>query len=381
MDKTKHSRWLIALWLLMTSSMAGADWWDLNLREGVTAISRDVYDLHMTIFWVCVVIGVIVYGVMFVSMVLHRKSRGVQPATFHENSRLEIVWTVIPVLILIAIAWPATTTLRDMYDSGDSALDIQVTGYQWKWQYTYVNDDPAKEVQFMSNMLTPSDEIQNRAAKREHYLLDVDNPLVIPTDTRVRFLITAADVIHSWWVPDFAIKKDAVPGFVHTAWTVVEEPGTYRGQCAELCGRDHAFMPVVVRAVPPDEYETWLAEKQARAQQEYEMAEKEWTRDELMAKGEEVYTQSCANCHKANGEGIPPAFPPLTDGELTTGPMEGHVDIVLNGKSGTAMQAFRNQLNAAELAAVITYERNALGNSVGDMIQPKEVNEMLNRAE
>ncbi|MEX2488832.1 MAG: cytochrome c oxidase subunit II [Pseudomonadales bacterium] len=365
----------------MTSSMAGADWWDVNLREGVTAISRDVYDLHMTIFWVCVVIGVIVYGVMFVSMVLHRKSRGVQPATFHENTHLEIIWTVIPVLILIAIAWPATTTLRDMYDSGDSTLDIKVTGYQWKWQYTYVNDDPAKEVEFMSNMLTPPDEIENRAAKREYYLLDVDNPLVIPTDTRVRFLITSEDVIHSWWVPDFAIKKDAIPGFVHTAWTIVEEPGMYRGQCAELCGRDHAFMPVVVRAVPPDEYETWLAEQQAEARQEYETMEKEWTREELMAKGEEVYTQSCANCHKANGEGIPPAFPPLTGGELTTGPIEGHADIVLNGKSGTAMQAFGNQLSAAELAAVITYERNALGNSVGDMIQPKKVNEMLSRAE
>lgn len=380
MDKAKHYRWLIALWLFMTSSLAGADW-AVNMRKGVTEISRDVYELHMIIIGICVVIGIVVFGIMLVSMLMHRKSLGAKPATFHENTRLEIVWTIIPIFILIAIAWPATTTLRAMYDTGESELDIKVTGYQWKWQYTYMNDDPAKEVEFMSSMRTPPEEIQNRRAKGEYYLLDVDNQLVIPTNTRVRFLITAEDVIHSWWVPDFAIKKDAIPGFVHAAWTVVEEPGIYRGQCAELCGKDHAFMPIVVRAVPPEEYEAWMADQQAEAQAEYELVGKDWTMDELMDKGEAVYSQNCVTCHQANGQGIPPAFPPLAGGEITTGPIEGHVDIVLNGKSGTAMQAFGAQLNAAELAAVITYERNAFGNSVGDMIQPKEIDEMLSGAE
>lgn len=376
MDKAKRGKWLVALSLLLTSSLAGADW-TVNMREGVTEISRQVYELHMIIFGVCVVIGIIVFGIMLVSMLMHRKSVDAKPASFHENTRLEIIWTIIPVLILVAMAWPATTTLRAMYDPGESELDIKVTGYQWKWQYTYLNDDPAKEVQFMSALATPRQEIQNRAAKGEHYLLNVDNPLVIPVDTRVKFLITAEDVIHSWWVPDFAIKKDAVPGFVHAAWAIVEEPGIYRGQCAELCGKDHGFMPVVVRAVEQSEYEQWLADKQTEAQEVYETVGKEWTMEELMEKGEQVYNQNCVTCHQANGQGIPPAFPPLTGSPLTNGPIEGHADIVLNGKSGTAMQAFSAQLNAAELAAVITYERNALGNSVGDMIQPSEVNDMM----
>ncbi|MEX2326801.1 MAG: c-type cytochrome, partial [Pseudomonadales bacterium] len=210
----------------------------------------------------------------------------------------------------------------------------------------------------------------------EQYLLDVDNPLVIPINKRVRFLVTSQDVIHSFWVPDFAIKKDAIPGFVHETWAVVEEPGIYRGQCAELCGKDHGFMPIVVRAVEQDEYDAWIEEKRAEAEAVYEIVGKEWTMDELMAEGERVYLRTCATCHQANGQGIPPAFPSLVGQGISVGPMDAHIDIVLNGKSGTAMQAFSAQLNAAELAAVITYERNAWGNNVGDMIQPREINEM-----
>lgn len=376
MEIGKQHRWLVALSLLFSATYAQADW-TVNMRQGVTEISRQVYDLHMTIFWVCVVIGVVVFGVMLISMLMHRKSLGVEPATFHDNTAIEIAWTIIPVFILIAMAIPATQTLSDMYDASDAEIDIEVRGYQWKWQYTYLNDDPAKEVKFMSNLLTPREEIENRAAKREHYLLDVDNELVIPINTRVRFLITAEDVIHAWWVPDFAVKKDAVPGYVHEAWAVVEEPGVYRGQCAELCGKDHGFMPIVVRAVERAEYDQWMAEKQQEAADVFAIVGKEWTMDELMTTGEEVYLRNCASCHQVNGQGLPPAFPSLVGQGLSVGDIQAHIDIILYGKAGTAMQAFGAQLNAAEIAAVTTYERNAWGNNTGDMVQPKAINDQL----
>ena len=347
------------------------------MTRGVTEISREVYDLHMIIFGVCVLIGIVVFGVMIVSMLMHRKSLGAKPATFHENTRLEYLWTIIPIVILIGLAVPATGTLRAMYDAGESDLDIEVRGLQWKWQYTYLNEDPTREVKFVSNLLTPATEINNQADKGQFYLLEVDEPLVIPVNKRIRFLITSEDVIHAWWVPAFAVKKDAVPGFVHESWAIVEEPGVYRGQCAELCGKDHGFMPIVVHAVEQSEYETWLAGKQEEARLVYETVGKEWTKDELMATGEDVYARVCQTCHQANGQGIPPAFPSLVGTGLSVGPIDAHIDIVVNGKAGTAMQAFGSQLNPAELAAVITYERNAWGNDTGDVLQPSRVNEML----
>jgi cytochrome c oxidase subunit 2 len=374
MDKGKQHGWLVALSLLFGAGNAHADW-TVNMREGVTEMSRQIYDLHMVIFWVCVVIGVLVFGVMLISMLMHRKSIGAKPASFHDNTTIEIAWTVIPVIILVVMAIPATTTLNAMYDIGDSDIDIEVRGFQWKWQYTYINDDPAKEVKFMSALLTPSEEINNLTAKREHYLLDVDNELVIPINKRIRFLITSQDVIHAWWVPDFAVKKDAVPGYIHEAWTNVQVPGVYRGQCAELCGKDHGFMPIVVRAVEQAEYETWLLEKQQEAADVFEIVGKEWTMDELMVEGESVYTRNCATCHQANGQGIPPAFPSLVGQGIAVGPIQAHIDIILNGQAGTAMQAFGAQLNAAEIAAVVTYERNAWGNNIGDLVQPKVINE------
>lgn len=377
MERAKQFAWPVALMSLLYSGAAAADWSAVNMRQGVTEISRQVYELHMIIFGVCVVIGIIVFGVMIVSMLMHRKSLGVQPATFHDNTRLEILWTVIPIIILLVMAVPATTTLNAMYDAGDADIDIEVRGYQWKWQYTYLNDDPAKEVKFMSALLTPQEEIYNQAAKREQYLLDVDNPLVIPINKRVRFLVTSQDVIHAFWVPDFAVKRDAIPGFVHEAWTVVDKPGIYRGQCAELCGKDHGFMPIVVRAVEQDEYDAWIEEKRAEAAAVFEIVGKEWSMDELMVKGEEVYLRNCATCHQANGQGIPPAFPSLVGQGISVGPIADHIDIILNGKAGTAMQAFKSQLNAAEIAAVTTYERNAWGNNVGDMVQPREINAMM----
>jgi cytochrome c oxidase subunit 2 len=376
MEIAKQSKWLVALSLLLSSSMVYADW-TVNMRQGVTQISREVYELHMLIFWVCVVIGVVVFGVMIFSMLMHRKSIGAVPADFHDNTRIEILWTVIPVIILVAMAVPATRTLSDMYDTGNAEIDIEVRGLQWKWQYTYLNDDPAKEISFVSSLLTDRDEVNNLARKREHYLLDVDNEMVIPVNTRVRFLVTSGDTLHAWWVPDFAVKRDAIPGFIHEAWTVVDTPGIYRGQCAELCGKDHGFMPVVVRVVERAEYDTWMAGKQAEALAVYETVGKEWTQEELMVKGEEVYNRVCAACHQVNGQGIPPAFPSLVGQGLAVGPIDAHLDIVLNGKAGSAMQSFKGQLNAAEIAAVVTYERNAWGNDVGDFIQPREVNEMM----
>jgi len=376
MEKAKQSRWLVALSLLLSSSMVYADW-TVNMRQGVTAISREIYELHMLIFWVCVVIGVLVFGVMIISMLLHRKSVGAVSADFHDNTTVEILWTVIPVIILLAMAVPATTTLNKMYDPGEAAIDIEVRGLQWKWQYTYLNDDPTKEVKFVNSLLTPREEILNETRKREHYLLDVDNELVIPVNTRVRFLVTSGDTLHAWWVPDFAVKRDAIPGFIHQAWAEVEKTGIYRGQCAELCGKDHGFMPIVVRVVEQGEYETWLAGKQEEGRLVYETVGKEWTQDELMAKGEEVYLRVCAACHQANGQGLPPAFPSLVGQGLAVGPMAAHLDIVLNGKAGTSMQSFKGQLNAAEIAAVVIYERNAWGNNMGDSIQPREVNKMM----
>ena len=373
----RWAAWTAALPLLLGSGLALADWAAVNMPVGVTEISRSVYELHMLIFWICVAIGVLVFGAMLISMLLHRKSVGAKPANFHESPLLEVAWTLIPLAILVAMAVPATSTLRDMYDASDADLDIMVRGYQWKWQYTYLNDNPEEEVQFMSALLTPQAEIQNQAAKGEHYLLDVDNPLVIPINKRVRFLITAQDVIHAFWVPDFAVKKDAIPGFVHEAWTIVEEPGVYRGQCAELCGKDHGFMPIVVQAVPQAEYDAWLASKQEEARLAYQTVGREWSLAELMEKGEAVYLQHCVACHQVNGQGIPPAFPSLVGVGTSVGDLKEHSDIVLHGKAGTAMQAFSAQLNPAELAAVITYERNAWGNNMGDLVQPRDINAQL----
>lgn len=378
MNRMKRA-WQAGLSLLLFSyvSVAAASWTDINLRQGVTEISREVYDLHMLIFYICCIIGVLVFGTMFISMLVHRKSIGAKPATFHESTKLEIAWTIVPVVILVGMAVPATSTLRDMYESGQSDIDIEVRGYQWKWRYTYIDEDPSKEIQFMSSLMTGQDEIYNEASKGEHYLLDVDNPLVIPINKRVRFLVTAEDVIHAFWVPDFAVKKDAVPGFIHEAWTVVEEPGIYRGQCAELCGKDHGFMPIVVHAVEQDEYDQWVADKQEEARLIFETVGKEWTKDELLSTGESVYTANCAACHQGNGQGIPPAFPSLVGQGVAVGPVQDNIDILLYGRTGTAMQAFGEQLNPAEIASVITYVRNSWGNDTGDVIQPKLINEEL----
>ena len=364
----RHPRaWMgLMLWLLVSSAQAQ---WTVNMTPGVTDVSRSVFDLHMTIFWICVVIGVVVFGVMFWSMLIHRRSTGQEPAHFHESTTVEILWTVVPLLILLVMAVPATKTLIEIYDSSESELDIKVTGYQWKWHYSYLGQD----VEFFSNMSTPWSQIENRAPKDEHYLLEVDEPLVVPVGTKVRFLITAADVIHSWWVPALAVKKDAIPGFINESWTRIEEPGIYRGQCTELCGKDHGFMPVVVEAKSKEDFATWLSERKQAAAAERELTTKQWSFEELMERGQKSYTTACVACHQASGEGLPPMFPALKGSAIATGPVQKHIEIVYNGVNGTSMAAYGKQLSPVDIAAIITYERNAWGNSVGDMVTPKDI--------
>lgn len=342
------------------------------MPQGVTSVSQDIYAIHMVVIWICVVIGVLVFGIMFYSMFAHRKSRGHKPATFHESTTVELLWTIIPAIILVVMAFPATRAVKQIYDTSEADLDIKVTGYQWKWRYDYLGTD----VGFMSELATSQASIYGQAPKTEYYLEEVTEPVVIPVGKKVRFLITAADVIHAWWVPDFGVKRDAIPGFINETWARVDEPGIYRGRCAELCGKDHAFMPIVVNAVPEEEFNAWLADRQQKAAALRELTEREFTMDELMTKGQEVYGRSCGSCHGVGGEGIPGAFPALKGGVITTGPVAGHLDIVVNGKPGTAMQAFGAQLSEVDLAAVITYERNAWGNKPQDdvvIVQPADV--------
>ncbi len=341
----------------------------LNLPRGVTPISQEAYDMHMLIFWVCVGIAVLVFGVMFYSIVSHRKSKGAVAAQFHESTTVEILWTIVPFLILVGMAVPATKALVSMEDTSNSDLSIKVTGYQWKWGYEYIDDD----ISFISSLATPHDQIYNENPKGEHYLLEVDNPLVVPVNKKVRLLVTASDVIHSWWVPQLGMKKDAIPGFINSMWIRVEKEGVYRGQCAELCGKDHGFMPIVVVAKNEADYAQWVAEQKSAASADAAAAEREWSMDELMARGEKVYATSCAACHQANGEGIPGAFPALKGSAIATGPVDKHIDVILNGRSGTAMAAFGAQLSDIDIAAVATYERNAWGNDTGDLVQPSAV--------
>jgi cytochrome c oxidase subunit 2 len=360
--------------LLFTPPILAADM-PLNMTKGVTEISGKVFSLHMTILYICCVIGIIVFGVMIYSIINHRRSKGAVAANFHESTKVEIAWTIIPFVILIIMAIPATKTLIAMEDPSDADLTIKVTGSQWKWHYSYFDHD----IEFYSLLATPREQIEGSQTKSENYLLEVDKPLVLPINKKVRFLMTSDDVIHSWWVPAFAVKKDANPGFINEAWTRIDKPGIYRGQCAELCGKDHGFMPIVVEALSEADFDNWVNDQKAQASAAAVQAETALSQtlsmEELMAQGEQVYMARCAVCHQPNGMGLPGAFPPMKGSAITTGPVIDHLDIVINGKTGTAMQAFKTQLSAQELAAVITYERNAWGNNTGDMVQAADVNQ------
>lgn len=369
MNLKKAVRVVSAGWLALMSTFAVAQN-QVNMAKGVTEVGAEIYDLHMLIFWICTVIGVGVFAVMFYSIIYHRKSRGVTPSQFHESTKVEIAWTVIPFLILIGMAVPATSTLLEVYNTDDAEIDVLITGYQWKWKYEYL-DENGDNVSFFSNLATSQEEIYNTEEKGSHYLLSVDEPLVIPTDTKVRFLVTANDVIHSWWVPEIAVKRDAIPGFINEAWTKVPVEGIYRGQCTELCGSYHGFMPIEVHAVSRDEYNAWLSAKRADKMAQAAAAEQELSIDELMAKGESVYAAQCLACHGAQGEGG--VGKAIAGSTVALGDISTHLAVGIKGVAGTAMQAFGGQLNDVEMAAVITYQRNAFGNNTGDVVQPSDV--------
>ena len=371
-NNLSKSAFAALLMLSLYPSKVFSDWDALNMREGVTQVSRDVFELHMLIFYICVAIGAVVFSVMFYSLFRYTKKRNPNPSTFHESTKLEVAWTIVPFLILIAMAVPASKTLTEIYDDEEGEINIQVVGYQWKWEYKYLEDD----INFFSNLSTDQDEIYNLVPKGENYLLEVDEPLIIPVDTRVRFLITANDVIHSWWVPDFAIKQDAIPGFINTAWTRAEETGIYRGNCTELCGKNHGFMPVVVKVVEKDEYNDWVLAKKEEAIKLAELTEKEWSLAELTQRGEGVYQKNCVACHQMNGEGLPPIFPALAGSDIVMFDKGRNVEILMEGVQGAAMQSFANQLSEVDMAAVITYTRQAWGNAEngdGEYVVPSDI--------
>ena len=376
MDNRKHVTSIIgmvqrglSIFLLMAFSnpiFAAA----MDVRPGVTDMSLRIQSLHHTSLIICSVIGVVVFGLMFYSMYAHRRTKNPTPADFHESTIVEVIWTLIPVLILVSLAVPATTALIEIEDNSDPDLTVLITGSQWKWHYQYLESD----INFYSNLATSQEQRDNLEPKGVNYLLEVDNVLVLPTNKKVRFLTTSDDVIHSWWIPDFAVKQDAVPGFINEAWTRVDEPGVFRGQCAEFCGKDHAFMPIVVEVQAEADFDQWLEDQRlaielASGQAVADRA-KTWAMAELMEIGEQVFVDHCATCHELDGAGQGSTYPALAGGEIPNGPMEAHIEQVMNGKADTEMQAWAPQLSDLEIASVITYERNSFGNETADLVQP-----------
>jgi cytochrome c oxidase subunit II len=386
-----HLRAFVAFIATLFASTAALADYHVDILPPVTPVSHDIYYLHWGIMWVCVVIFVIVFGAMFWSIFKHRRAAGAKAAQFHENTTIEVIWTIVPFIILIGMAYPATKTVLDMKDASNADISVKVTAYQWKWEYDYLQEG----VKFLANLSTPRDQIDERekkgAPKNENYLLEVDNPMVVPVGKKVRLLITSNDVIHGWYVPQLGINQYGIPGFIKDAWFTIDKPGTYRGQCSQICGKEHAFMPIVVVAKSPAEYDAWVKETKAKmppppaaeapaqvaaagapAAAATEDPNKKWTLDELKAKGEKVYAANCAACHQPTGKGMPPAFPPLDGSKVVNGPKAAQIALELKGKPGTAMAPFAH-LSDTDLAAVITHTRNAWGNKTGEAIQPAEI--------
>jgi cytochrome c oxidase subunit 2 len=343
-----------------------------NLQEPQSIIAREIYDLHTLIMWIIVVIFVVVFGAMTYAIVMHRKSVGHKAAQFHEHVGIEIAWTIIPFFILIGMALPATKTIISMKDTSSSDITIKATGYQWKWGYDYLQEG----ISFYSNLSTPREQIENKAPKGEHYLIEVDNPVVVPVGKKIRIITTANDVIHAWWVPALGIKQDSIPGFVRDTWFRADKEGTYRGQCAELCGKDHGFMPIVVEVVSPEKYAAWVADQKKTMTAAVAAASKPMSADELKAHGEKIYASNCVACHQSTGMGVPGTFPALSGSKIVNGPKDGQIAVLLNGvvKDGkpTAMASFKH-LSDADLAAVITYTRNNWANKAGGAVTPADV--------
>ncbi len=364
----------ICISFLATAAYASLGW---NMPVGVTPVSKEIYELHMAGFYVCCGIGVVVFGVLIYSLIKFRKSKGAQAAHFHEHLGIEILWTTIPFLILVALAIPATIVLAHIHNTEESELTVKITGYQWKWKYEYLDQG----VSFFSILSTNQDQINNKAPKGEFYLLEVDNPLVIPVDTKVKLLITADDVIHAWWVPSLGVKQDAIPGYINENWFYATQTGTYRGQCGELCGVNHGFMPIVVKVVSKDEFKQWVSlHSGSVAGETRKELLKPLPESALMTLGKVEYEKTCAMCHQNSGMGLPPTFPPLKKSRIVTGPATANIAYVLTGVPGTAMQPFGQQLDNRTLAGIITYIRHAWGNDASVLkkkqslvVQPQDV--------
>jgi cytochrome c oxidase subunit 2 len=380
----KHAKRLQSLMLGASLLAAGMPSWavvdspggpavrQLNFQPPVTRIAEEIYSLHNLMLIICLVIFVAVFGVMFYSILKHRKSLGHKPATFHESTAVEIAWTVVPFLIVIGMALPATKTVVAMKDTSNADITIKATGMQWKWGYDYLKGE-GEGISFLSALSTPREQVvDSTKTKNDNYLLEVDNPVVVPVNKKVRIVTTANDVIHSWTIPAFGVKQDAIPGFVRDTWFKAEKVGTYRGQCVELCGKEHAFMPIVVNVVTEEEYKKWTEGKKKEMAAKADDPNKTWTIDELKQRGEKVYAANCVACHQANGKGVPGAFPALDGSPVVNGPKAAQIDIVLNGKGG--MPPWKGVLSDTDVAAVITYTRNNWSNKAQEnIVQPAEV--------
>ena len=357
--------------LLVAAGNALADY-HFDILDPNSPMAQDAYDLHFGVLIVCVVIFFIVFGAMFWSILKHRRSVGAKAAQFHENTTIEIIWTVVPLVVLVAMAWPATKTMLAMKDASNPDMSIKVTAYQWRWEYDYQNDG----VRFFSNLSTPRDQIDEREgpgkAKGEHYLLEVDRPMVVPVGKKVRLLITSNDVIHGWYVPQLGVNQYGIPGFVKDAWFKAEKVGTFRGQCSQICGKEHGFMPIVVEVKSKDDFAKWVEEQKTKMAGAGADPNRVWDLKDLVVTGEHVYAANCAACHQPTGKGVPGMFPALSGSKVVTGPKAAQIALVLNGKPGTAMPPW-TQLSDVDLAAVITYTRNGLGNKTGEVLQPSEI--------
>ena len=364
---------IFSLLFLLSPNLLHAAW-GLNMTQGVTPISQDVYNMHMTSLYVVTIIGILVFSVMFWSIFHHRKSKGVKPAKFSHSTTVEVIWTLIPFAIIVALAIPATKLLARMDDTSKSEITVKATGYQWKWKYDYIDED----ITIYSNLAADSVDASQKNSgidpkTADNYLRNTDTALVLPVGKKIRIMTTASDVIHAWWVPDLGWKRDAIPGFINDNWTVINKEGIYRGQCAEICGKGHGYMPIVVKAVPEKEYLAWVQETKLALKSKKDSGDKELSMDELKSKGEAVYKANCLACHQANGQGIKGVFPALDGSPIATVKtrITEHIRQVIYGKNN--MPALGEQLSDTDIAAVVTYERNVWGNKTGDIIQPKDV--------